>query len=106
MVEKYTSVNFFRIFGANAGFLTLKTWFSSFIFFQAQISSKNSEKFIIRHGRTIHFCKSLCSLVRSLKFQMYIVVIETSLLHPTKNFKDFSETHVDSENSEKMHGYV
>ena len=44
MVKKYTSMIFFRIFGANMRFLTSKTSFSAFIFSQAQIGPKNSEK--------------------------------------------------------------
>ena len=44
MVNIYTSVNFFRIFWTNCHFLTSKTCFSAFLFFQARKSSKNSEK--------------------------------------------------------------
>ena len=37
-------MNFFRIFSTNGHFLTSKTCFSAVLFFQAQMSSKNSEK--------------------------------------------------------------
>ena len=33
-------------------------------------------------------------------------IIETSPQHPIKNFQDFSKTHIDSKNSEKMHGHL
>ena len=42
------SVNFFRIFAANLRFLTSSTWFSAFIFSQAQIICYNSEKIFIK----------------------------------------------------------
>ena len=38
-------------------------------------------------------------------FQEVVEDIETSPCHPIKNFKDFSEAHINSENPEKIHGH-
>ena len=33
-------------------------------------------------------------------------IIKTLPQHPIKNFKDLSKMHIDSKNSEKIHGYL
>ena len=33
-------------------------------------------------------------------------VIKTTSHHPIEHFKDFSFTHIDSKNSEKIHGHL
>ena len=105
-------MNFFRIFEANLRGLTSSTWFSAFIFSQVQISSKNSGKiqsvslYLEWPWIFSKFFESMCASVESLKFLVHVVVIETPPLHPIKNFKDFSETHIDSKNSKKIHGYL
>ena len=35
-----------------------------------------------------------------------VKVIEALPCHPIENFKDFSETHIDYGNSEKIHGHL
>ena len=74
-IKIYTSVNFFRIFGANVRFLTSKWCFFAFILFRALICSKNSTEvyvFIINSNEFFRdFLELMCASEKSLNFSIH-----------------------------------
>ena len=113
LMKIYTSVNFFRIFGANMRFLTSKHVFFLLFYLKCSLALKILKKFpevnfftSKNHELFQNFWTQCVSKKNLWNFRYIIAIVDKKILRKIRifqKFRDFSDAQNDSKKSEKIH---